>query len=161
MIIEELKEFESEQKGDTLVFSNVPNPVYHAGVGVSSSKIRAFGKSQLHAVERVQEPPPAMNFGTAAHALRVEGEEAFNQTVAVVMGSPYTNANKDLKREYEERGLTVIKESEMTAIKGMKEHMIEEGNIYLNAEGKVVSASSKPIPRQRHMCSGLQDHSIM
>ena len=86
MIIEELKEFESEQKGDTLVFSDIPNPVYHAGVGISSSKIRAFGKSQLHAVEKVQETTPAMNFGTAAHALLVEGEEAFNQTVAVVMG---------------------------------------------------------------------------
>ena len=141
MIIEELKEFDSEQKGDTLVFSDIPNPVYHAGVGVSSSKIRAFGKSQLHAVERVQETTPAMNFGTAAHALLVEGEEAFNQTVAVVMGSPYTNANKELKKEYEERGLTVIKEAEMTSIKGMKEHMIEEGNIYLNAEGKVAEAS--------------------
>jgi hypothetical protein len=141
MIIEELKEFESEQKGDTLVFSDIPNPVYHAGVGISSSKIRAFGKSQLHAVEKVQETTPAMNFGTAAHALLVEGEEEFNNTVAVVMGSPYTNANKELKKEYEERGLTVIKEAEMTAIKGMKEHMIEEGNIYLNAEGKVAEAS--------------------
>ena len=58
MIIEELKEFESEQKGDTLVFSDIPNPVYHAGVGISSSKIRAFGKSQLHAVEKVQETTP-------------------------------------------------------------------------------------------------------
>ena len=128
MIIEELKEFESEQKGETLVFSDIPNPVYHAGAGISSSKIRAFGKSQLHALEKVQETTPAMNFGTAAHALLVEGEEEFNNTVAVVMGSPYTNANKELKKEYEERGLTVIKEAEMTAIKGMKEQITRQRN---------------------------------
>lgn len=141
MIIKELEEFKSEVKGNSLVFADIPNSIYHAGVGISSSKIRAFGKSQLHAIEKVQETTPAMNFGTAAHALLVEGEEVFNQTVAVIMGSPYTNANKDLKREYEERGLTVIKENEMKAIKGMKQHMIEEGNIYLNADGKVDEAS--------------------
>ena len=50
-----------------------------------------------------------MNFGTAAHALLVEGEDEFNNTVAIA-GSPYTNANKELKKEYEEKGLTVIKQ---------------------------------------------------
>ena len=80
MIIKELEEFKSEQKGDSLVFADIPNPVYHSGVGISSSKIRAFGKSQLHAIEKVQETTPAMNFGTAAHALLVEGEEEFNNT---------------------------------------------------------------------------------
>jgi hypothetical protein len=58
MIIKELEEFKSEQKGNTLVFSDIPNSVYHSGVGISSSKIRAFGKSQLHAIEQVQENNP-------------------------------------------------------------------------------------------------------
>ena len=101
MQIEELKDYKFEQKGDCFVFGDIPNSVYHAGPGLSSSYIRSFGRSQLHAVEHVQETTPAMNFGTAAHALLVEGEDEFNNTVAVIAGSPYTNANKELRKEYE------------------------------------------------------------
>ena len=92
MQIEELKDYKFEQKGDCFVFGDIPNSVYHAGPGLSSSYIRSFGRSQLHAVEHVQETTPAMNFGTAAHALLVEGEDEFNNTVAVIAGSPYTKA---------------------------------------------------------------------
>ena len=141
MQIEELKDYKFEQKGDCFVFGDIPNSVYHAGPGLSSSYIRSFGRSQLHAVEHVQETTPAMNFGTAAHALLVEGEDEFNNTVAVIAGSPYTNANKELRKEYEERGLTVIKEAEMNDIKAMNDNMIEEGRMYLDAEGKVAEAS--------------------
>lgn len=141
MKIEELKEYESEQRGEALIFANIPNEDYHAGVGISSSNIRRFGESQLHAIEHVQETTSAMKFGTAAHALLVEGEEAFNNDIAVITGSPYTNANKELRREYEERGLTVIKDSELTRIKGMKANMIDEGDMYLNPEGKLAEAS--------------------
>ena len=141
MEITELKEYKFTERGDAFIFDDIPNAVYHAGPGLSSSNVRAFGHSQLHAVEHVQETTPAMNFGTAAHSMIVEGEEAFNNDVAVITGSPYTNANKDLKAEYEERGLTVIKEAELQAIKGMKANLIDEGDVYINAEGRLTEAS--------------------
>ena len=77
MKIDELNTYESEQRGEALIFADIPNEAYHAGVGISSSAIRRFGESQLHAIEHVQETTPAMNFGTAAHAMLVEGDEAF------------------------------------------------------------------------------------
>ena len=41
----------------------------------------------------------ALRFGSAAHALIVEGERTFNEEVACLIGSPYTKANKELKAE--------------------------------------------------------------
>lgn len=140
-MIEELKEFQSEQRGKAWVFKDIPNKEYHKGVGVSSSFIRRFGESQLHALEHQQETTPAMRFGTAAHSLLVEGQEAFDKEVVVITGSPYTKANKELKEEYEKRGLTVLKEADVELIQGMKEKMIYEGNAYLDAKGKVAESS--------------------
>ena len=140
-MIEELKEFQSEQRGKAWVFKDIPNKDYHSGVGVSSSFIRKFGESQLHALEHKQETTPAMRFGTAAHSLLVEGKEAFDKEVVVITGSPYTKANKELKEEYEKRGLIVLKEADVELIQGMKEKMIYEGNAYLDAKGKVAESS--------------------
>jgi len=140
-VIEELKEYQSEQRGKAWVFKDIPNKDYHAGVGVSSSFIRRFGESQLHALEHQQETTPAMRFGTAAHSLLVEGQEAFDKEVVVITGSPYTKANKELKEEYEKRGLTVLKETDVELIQGMKDNMIYEGNAYLDAKGKVAESS--------------------
>ena len=53
-----------------------------------------------------------MNFGTAAHYMLVEGEEVYNQEVAVLMGSPYTKAYKENKADMLERYDCVIKEVE-------------------------------------------------
>ena len=140
-MIEELKEYQSEQRGKAWVFKDIPNKDYHSGVGVSSSFIRKFGESQLHALEHKQETTPAMRFGTAAHSLLVEGKEAFDKEVVVITGSPYTKANKELKEEYEKRGLTVLKEADVELIQGMKDKMIYEGNAYLDAKGKVAESS--------------------
>ena len=100
MKIESLKSFVSEQKGQALIYKDIPNEDYHAGVGISSSYIRRFGQSQLHAVEHKQESTPALKFGTAAHSLIVEGREAFDKEVKVVSGSPYTKAYKEEKADY-------------------------------------------------------------
>lgn len=140
-MIEELKEYHSEQRGKAWVFKDIPNKDYHAGVGVSSSFIRRFGESQLHALEHQQETTPAMRFGTAAHSLLVEGQEAFDKEVVVITGSPYTKANKELKEEYEKRGLIVLKEADVESIHNMKDAMVYEGNSYLNARGKVAESS--------------------
>ena len=85
--------------GDAIYFPKMEHNFYHEAPGISSSNIRRFGKSQLHSMEEVIETTPAMRFGTAAHSLIVEGEDAFINDVVCITGSPYTNANKDLKKE--------------------------------------------------------------
>ena len=139
--IPELEAYESTPRGDALVYNDIPNEVYHSEVGVSSSYVRKFGESQLHAIEVEQETTSAMHFGTAAHAMLVEGEEEFNKQIAVVVGSPYTKANKELKQEFIDRGLIVIKEREYHDIFAMRDNMIDEGNMYLNGNGKIAEAS--------------------
>jgi len=141
MKIESLKNFTSEQRGQALIYKDIPNEDYHAGVGISSSYIRRFGQSQLHAVKHKQESTPALKFGTAAHSLIVEGREAFDKEVKVVSGSPYTKAYKEEKADYEEQGYIVLKEAELELLESMRANMIYEGNAYLNAKGKVAEAS--------------------
>jgi exodeoxyribonuclease VIII len=141
MKIESLKSFASEQRGQALIYKDIPNEDYHAGVGISSSYIRRFGQSQLHAIEHKQESSPNLKFGTASHALLVEGQEAFDKEVKVITGSPYTKAYKEEKAEYEEQGFIVLKESEAEIIHNMKDSMVYEGNAYLNAKGKIAEAS--------------------
>jgi hypothetical protein len=141
MKIESLKNFASEQRGQALIYKDIPNEDYHAGVGISSSYIRRFGESQLHAIEHKQESTPTLKFGTAAHALIVEGREAFDKEVRVMEGSPYTKAYKEEKAEYEEQGFIVLKEADLEVIEGMKANMVYEANAYLNAKGKLAEAS--------------------
>jgi exodeoxyribonuclease VIII len=141
MKIESLKNFASEQRGQALIYKDIPNEDYHAGVGISSSYIRRFGQSQLHAIEHKQESSPNLKFGTASHALIVEGQEAFDKEVRVLTGSPYTKAYKEEKAEYEEQGFIVLKESEVETIQSMKDNMVYEGNAYLDAKGKIAEAS--------------------
>ena len=140
-MIEELKEYQSEQRGKAWVFKDIPNKDYHAGVGVSSSFIRRFGESQLHAIEHQQETTPAMKFGTAAHSLLVEGQEAFDKEVWVMSGSPYTKAYKEEKAEHESYDRIVLHEDVASTIFSMKDKMIYEGNAYLDAKGKVAESS--------------------
>ena len=141
MKIESLKSFVSEQKGQALIYKDIPNEDYHAGVGISSSYIRRFGQSQLHAVEHKQESTPALKLGTAAHALIVEGRDAYDKEDKVVSGSPYTKAYKEEKAEYEEQGFIVLKEADLDMLENMKANMIYEGNAYLDAKGKLAEAS--------------------
>jgi len=141
MKIESLKNFVSEQRGQALIYKDIPNEDYHAGVGISSSYIRRFGESQLHAIEHKQESTPTLKFGTAAHALIVEGREAFDKEVRVMQGSPYTKAYKEEKAEHEEQGFIVLKQADLEVIEGMKANMVYEGNAYLNAKGKLAEAS--------------------
>ena len=139
--IKELEAYPFEERGDALIYADIPNEVYHSEVGISSSTLRKFGHSQLHAVNDVQKTTDAMNFGTAAHYMLVEGEQAYNQEVAVLMGSPYTKAYKENKADMLERYDCVIKEIEDTHIKGMKANIIDEADMYLQAEGKLPEAS--------------------
>jgi hypothetical protein len=99
-------------------------------------------------LKRKMKLPPAMKFGTAAHSLIVEGEEAFVNNVVCLTGSPYTNANKELKKEYEGRGLTVITAQEKDTLYSMKEALIPEGIKHLSAdEGEYPSMFNSPFER--------------
>ena len=143
-----LQDHESMELGNAVYFPDLEHNFYHQVPGVSSSNIRRFGQSQLHAMEEVNETTSAMRFGTAAHSLIVEGEEAFINDVVCINGSPYTNANKDLKREYENRGLTVINASEKDTLYGMREALIPEGKKYLSADkGEYPDVFNSPFER--------------
>ena len=134
--------------GDAIYFPDMEHNFYHEVPGISSSKIRRFGQSQLHAFEEENETTPAMKFGSAAHSLIVEGEEAFVNNVVCLTGSPYTNANKELKKEYEGRGLTVITAQEKDTLYSMKEALIPEGIKHLSAdEGEYPSMFNSPFER--------------
>jgi hypothetical protein len=148
-IIPEILENEEHMiLGDAIYFPDMEHNFYHEVPGISSSKIRRFGQSQLHAFEEENETTPAMKFGTAAHSLIVEGEEAFVNNVVCLTGSPYTNANKELKKEYEGRGLTVITAQEKDTLYSMKEALIPEGIKHLSAdEGEYPSMFNSPFER--------------
>ena len=118
--------------GNACYFPDMSNQIYHNSPGISSSTIRRCGVSQLHALEEEMEDSHALRFGSAAHALIVEGERTFNEEVACLIGSPYTKANKELKAEYESRGLTVISNSDKDHIYNMRNHLIPEGEKLLH-----------------------------
>ena len=139
--IPELEDYAVEERNDALIYTDIPNEVYHNEVGISSSTLRKFGHSQLHAINEEQYTTDAMNFGTAAHFMLVEGEQVFNNEVAVLMGSPYTKAYKENKADMLERYSCVIKEAELDHIKGMKENIVAEADMYLQAEARLTEAS--------------------
>ena len=129
-----LKDHQHVAIGDTIYFPGMDNAYYHQSPGVSSSTLRRFRQSQLHAMQEVVEPTPAMQFGSAAHSLIVEGENAFNNEVAVISGSPYTNANKQLKRDYLDRGMLVITQDKRDMLFHMKDNLIEEARKFLDVD---------------------------
>ena len=127
-----LTEHEHIILGDTYYFPDMPNDFYHNAPGISSSTIRRFGQSQVHALQEEMEDSHALRFGSAAHAMIVEGESVFNKEVACLVGSPYTQANKDLKKDYEKRGLTVINATDRETIYKMKNSLGIYGDCALN-----------------------------
>ncbi len=139
--IKELEAYPFEERGDALIYADIPNEVYHSEVGISSSTLRKFGHSQLHAVNDVQKTTDAMNFGTAAHYMLVEGDSVFNDNVGVIVGSPYTKVSKDLKQDFKDRGLVVINERDYLDIEGMASNIIPEADMYLNGDNKIPEAS--------------------
>ena len=126
-----LENFEHVIIGDVAYFPNLDNNTYHNGPGISSSNIRRFSQSQLHALEEVIEQTPAMMFGSAAHSLIVEGEAAFFSDVVTITGSPYTNANKQLKKDSLAKGLSVITEEQRDTIYSMNNSLVQEAEPYL------------------------------
>ena len=82
-----LEDYPHKQIGDALYFPNLDNQAYHNGPGISSSNIRRFSQSQLHAFLEVIEPTSAMNFGSAAH-YSMKGS-------LVSESSAYLNPDKD------------------------------------------------------------------
>ena len=129
-----LKDHQHVAIGDTIYFPGMDNAYYHQSPGVSSSTLRRFRQSQLHAMQEVVEPTTAMQIGSAAHSLIVEGENAFNKEVAVISGSPYTNANKQLKRDYLDRGMLVITQDKRDMLFHMKDNLIEEARKFLDVD---------------------------
>tara|TARA_R100000935_G_scaffold24858_1_gene44487 strand:+ start:2502 stop:3389 length:888 start_codon:yes stop_codon:yes gene_type:complete len=141
---EQLQMIEHVVVGDAYYFPNLSNAYYHKSPGLSSSNIRRFSQSQLHSLEEVIETTPAMNFGSAAHSLVVEGESAFFSDVVCLSGSLLTNANKLLKKESMDRGLTVINEKDKDTIYSMRNSLVTESKAYLNPENEYPQVFNSP-----------------
>ena len=141
---DEIKDLPHKQMGDAFYFPFMDNHTYHNGPGISSSFIRRFSQSQLHALQEVIEPTPAMNFGSAAHTLLVEGEGAFFTDVVTITGSPYTNSNKALKQESIDKGLIVINEKDRDAIYSMQNSLVTEARAYLNPDKEYPQVFDSP-----------------
>jgi len=139
-----LEDLPHKKIGDAYYFPNMSNSFYHNGPGISSSHIRRFSQSQLHALEEVIEQTPAMTFGSAAHSLIVEGEGAFFSDVVTITGSPYTNTNKALKKESLDKGLTVINEKDKDTIYSMQNSLVTEARAYLNPDKEYPSSFDSP-----------------
>ena len=139
-----LEDLPHKKVGDAYYFPNMDNNFYHNGPGISSSHIRRFSQSQLHALEEVIEQTPAMNFGSAAHSLIVEGEGAFFSDVVTITGSPYTNTNKALKKESLDKGLIVINEKDKDTIYSMQNSLVTEARAYLNPDKEYPSTFDSP-----------------
>ncbi len=142
---ETLEQENYKEVGDAIYFPNMEHNFYHMSPGVSSSTIRRFGQSQLHALHETIEDSHALRFGTAAHALVVEGEKAFNETVACLTGSPYTNVNKQLKIDYQNRGMLVINQDKRDTLFQMKDNLIEDARKFLDVDqGEYPGVFTKP-----------------
>ena len=140
-----LKDHQHVAIGDAIYFPDMDNTYYHQSPGVSSSTLRRFRQSQLHAMREEVEPTTAMQFGSAAHSLIVEGEEVFSKEVAVISGSPYTNVNKQLKIDYQNRGMLVINQDKRDVLFQMKDNLIEDARKFLDVvQGEYPGVFTKP-----------------
>ena len=143
-----LQDRDSVVLGDAYYLEDMPNDLYHNCPGLSSSTARRFAQSQEHALHEEMLESAALRFGTAAHALIVEGEDAFNKEIACINGSMYTKANKELKEDYEKRGYTVISKADRDTIFEMREALIPEGDKLLHPnEDEFPGVFGKPYER--------------
>ncbi len=141
--------------GEAFYFPDMSNDDYHSGPGHSSSTVRRFMQSEVHALEEEVKDSPALRFGTAAHAYIVEGENAFAKEIACISGSPYTKANKELKADFEERGYTVISADDREKIHAMSRHLIPEADKYLHPDvGEYPSVFEVPHERAIYWYEG-------
>lgn len=121
---ESLNKYDHHAVQDAIYFPSISNHEYHNSAGVSSSTIRKFAVSELHAVKEEVEQTPALRFGSAAHSYIVEGEKAFSQDVAIISGSMYSAANKDIIAECQDKGITCIAQKDFENIKAMSENLL-------------------------------------
>tara|TARA_B100001094_G_scaffold191420_1_gene185281 strand:+ start:3134 stop:4042 length:909 start_codon:yes stop_codon:yes gene_type:complete len=129
---ESLNKYDHHVMGDAIYFPAISNHDYHNSAGISSTTIRKFGVSELHAIKEEMEHTPALRFGSAAHSYIVEGEQAFLNEVAIISGSMYSAANKETVAECAEKGITCISPKDFETIKAMKENMIPYGDKLLH-----------------------------
>ena len=129
-----LAKYDHHAMGDAIYFPGITNHEYHNSPGVSSSTIRKFGESEIHALHQEIEDTPALRFGSAAHSYIIEGEKAFAQEIAVVSGSPYSASHKQLAAELKEKGITTISNDQYNTIREMSEALLPIGDKLLHPD---------------------------
>jgi exodeoxyribonuclease VIII len=76
----------AETSDETGIFPSVPAEEYHKWPGASASRLKEFARSPAHALAAMKssrQPTPEMIFGTAVHALVLEGYETFARQFVV------------------------------------------------------------------------------
>ena len=126
-----LEDYPHKEIGNASYFPYLDNQVYRNSVGMSYSKIRRFGQSQLHALEELTKLTPSMNFEFAAHALIVEGEGSFFTDIATCNGNPYSDSNIEKTVEDMNKGLFVISNTQKDTLYSMANSLVPESRAYL------------------------------
>ena len=74
--IPELEQYNPIPKGEAIIIREIPNEVYHSDVGISSSFVRKFADSQVHAVESQEQettPSDELRYCRSLHVSRRRG----------------------------------------------------------------------------------------
>lgn len=123
--------FDSAKHAELLgAHSDMPNDIYHGGIGVSSSVVKTMHKSPAHCYarhydpERERDKSPTLIFGSAYHALALEGQDAFDKEFVLAPDiNKRTKAGKEEWAEFEKanEGKDIIKKDDFDIMCDMSE----------------------------------------
>lgn len=92
-------------------YDDIPNPLYHAGPGISSSNLKQIAQSPLHYRTMKEHPKPStptMVLGTAFHALMLEPDVFYSTYVRAPWKSWTTKEARAWRDAQEEVGMIVL-----------------------------------------------------
>lgn len=120
--------------GELGIFSDISIDDYHAGEGVSSSKLDALINCPAKFFN-IHKPSDATEFGTKFHCYFLEPDLFYKTYGVTYEPNGTTKAAKDEKKALEEQGFTeFVKEIELLGFEKMKEAIMQDelGNLIFN-----------------------------
>lgn len=126
-----LEDYPYKRIGEAFYFPSQDIQIYNNGPGITSSKIRRFAESPLHALEQVTYLTSEKIFESAAHTLIVDGEGAFFTDFETITKSIDADSNKNLRDKSLNDKKTVISQNDTDTIYRMKGSIVHEAHDYL------------------------------